>query len=268
MKTTLFAIFGLLMIAAVGRAETVAFDDFDGGDVNLISRTIDPDNSARNGQFPGSRFDVFGITDRTVNFDFADDSAGSFPPDSFGILRTGKTDNVFGVEDLTNDDNTAGAGAAAWQFDISGFVDLVLSIDFAAIGDFESSNDRFVFSASIDGGATFDLFTSSVDEDGDLTYTFESGTTNTINDPLQINGTTLSNVFQTLSASIVGSGSLLTLNLIAGSDGGSEVFVFDNLTIDGTPAMTAIPEPASATMLGLGIAGLVGVRLARRRRPA
>ena len=53
---------------------------------------------------------------------------------------------------------------ATWTFDIAGFSNLSLSIDAAAMGDFESTNgcsqppcsdDRFIITVSIDGGATW-----------------------------------------------------------------------------------------------------------------
>jgi hypothetical protein len=259
-----------LALAASASADTIAFDDLDGGDLNLTSRVITPDLSGSS--IPGTfsnRFDVFGLVDRNVNFDFADDSAGSFPADTFGVLKTGHTGNVFGVEDIVNPDNASGTGSATWTFDISGASSLsALLIDFAAMGDFEANNDIFSFSASIDGGTSVVLFASSVDEAGALTYTLESGTTRDLNDPLQINGTTLSNNFQTLSASLagLGTGNLLTLSFSATADGGSEVFAFDNITIDGTFASAVVPEPASALLALPGLAGLA--YLARRRRLA
>lgn len=248
------------MLAIAGAANAVpniciGGDDFDGG-LSYLSRSITPDNSATNGAFPSSIFDVWGITNRTVNFDFADDSAGSFPPDTFGVLKTAKTDNVFGAEDLINPDNAAGTASATWTFDISGYTGLMIQADFAAMGDFEASNDSFVFSVSIDGGSFFDVFVSSVREDLDnYSYFLESGTEVMVSDPLAMNGTVLNNDFQTLIANIAGTGSVLTLRLTGSADGGGEVFIFDNLQIKG------IPAPGAAALMGL--AGLVGLR--RRR---
>lgn len=236
----------ILSACGVVFADTVGGDDFDGGGLYL-TRSITPDNSANNGAFPSSIFDVWGITDRTVNNDFADDSAGSFPADVFGILYTGKTDKVFGSEDLINSDNPAGTGNATWTFDISGFTDLSATIDFAAMGDFEASNDIFSIQYSIDGSAFSPLFSFVVREDIDpQTYVMESGTIVNINDPMQVNGTVLTNAFQSLSATIAGTGSVLTVAYNATGDGGSEVVIIDNLVISG------VPEPASLGLLALG----------------
>ncbi len=253
-----------LLAALPVQAQTLfAYDDFDSS-INLVSRTITPDLSGNPlpGTFPGSRFDVFGIVDRNVNFDFADDSAGSFPPDQFGILKTRKTDRVFGVEDLLNPDNSSGIGSAIWVFDIRGYTNLLISIDFAAMGDFETANDSHRFTVSLDGGPEQDVFLSSVREDLDQTYTLESGTKVVLNDPMAINGILLDNNLKRISSQIQGAGSLLTLRFFSSTDGGSEVFLFDDIRLYGTQV---VPEPgALAFLVGGGLTGLFV--LARRRR--
>lgn len=246
----------LIAAAGIAQADVIGFDDFDGGG-NYTSRAISPDNSGNNGAFGGSNFDVFGITDRTVNFDFADDSLSIFPTDSFGILKEGKTDKVFGVEDLDNGDNPGGTGSATWTFDISGATDLSLAIDFAAMGDFESGDNSYFFTAQIDAGPAQTIFSIDSDDNATMDYILEGGTVVSLNDPLLVNGTTyLNNDFQTLSGAIAGAGSTLTITFTAGANnGGSEVFIFDNVTVNG------VPTPGTAALLGLG--GLVATR--RRR---
>ncbi|MBU0641177.1 MAG: PEP-CTERM sorting domain-containing protein [Planctomycetes bacterium] len=236
----------LALVAVPAYADVIGGDDFDGGGI-YMSRTILPDNSALNGQFPSSYYDVFGITDRTVNYDFADDSAGSYPADTFGVLKTGKLDHVFGVEDLTNPDNPGGTGIGVWEFNIDSFFDIFVEIDFAAMGDFEASNDSYVFTARIDGGAPQVIFASTIREDLDpYSYYLESGTQININDPVEVNGVIINNNFQTLGAAVSGTGSVLTLTFDASNDGGSEVFIFDNIVVNG------VPEPTSLLLLGLG----------------
>lgn len=256
MKTIVFA----ALAGAVGAAQASEITRYD-FDANVVggrnlSFSAAPNNSAGNGAWPSSIFDVWGVTDRTVNFDFADDSAGSFPADTFGILKTGKTDRVFGAEDLINPDNPSGAAQADWSFDISGYTDITVCIDFAAMGDFEASNDIFSIQASIDGGSFTNIFSFVVREDLDLyPYTLESGTVVNINDPMQVNGVVLDNNFVTLTSANLGSGSTLALRYSGNADGGSEVIIIDDIVIKGVPA------PASAALIGL--AGLVGLR--RRR---
>jgi hypothetical protein len=174
-----------------------------------------------------------------------------------GIVQSTKTDSFFGIVDTTNGDLSDGEVTGLFTFDISGATLPLseISIDFAAMGDFESS-DLLQIGYSIDGGAFTEIFSSSVDEDATKDYTMEDGDVVTVEDPLSINGVEQGNSFQTVSASISGSGNQLALQVFADTNGGSEAIGFDNITI------TAIPEPSSLLMLSC-VAGLVGLR--RRR---
>jgi hypothetical protein len=135
----------VVSLAAPLRAATYVVDDFDGGsDARLTSRVITPDNSPQAilGSFPSSRFDVFGVTNRTVNNDFADDSVtgvgnlNEFAADVIGVAPFAtypETNHFFGSEDLLNNDNAAGGGTAVWTFDITGLTNewcVVLSNSF------------------------------------------------------------------------------------------------------------------------------------------
>jgi hypothetical protein len=222
-------------------------DDFDGGGT-FLTRQVQPDNSANNGAFAAGAFNVFGITDRTVNGDFADDSVSIMPADTFGILDETYTDRVFGVEDLQNPDNPGGAGTVTWTFDIGGATDLSIHVRVAAFGNFEAQ-DQFTFVASIDGGAPqmpWDCFALTA---RNHTYVMANGTnTNTVPDPLGIGdpgdpntASVIDNCFLWLTAPIVGSGSTLTVTFAATQDSVQEVFVFDDLRICASVSPCAVP---------------------------
>jgi hypothetical protein len=230
----------------VATGDVITIFDFDANVVGTPAANLAfvaaPDNAVRNGAFPGSAFDVFGVTDRTINADIADDSL--LGADTVGILRSTETGKVFGVEDLLNPDNAPGTGTATFTFDVSGYNNLSLSVDCAAFGNFEafgtgpgSVADVFKFSVSIDGGPASDVIVSNIYEGLTPTYTLESGATNTTtNDPAAMNGALILNRFITIQAPITGSGSTLTVTFFASNDGGGEVFLFDNIVIRGTPA--------------------------------
>ena len=119
------------------------------------------------------------------------------------------------------------------------------------MGDFEDGSDLFDFTYSIDGSPFMPLFTSSVDELTDQTYTLEDGNSFTLDDPLLLNDVLLSNEFQTIFAYLNGdTGNQLTIQFTAQTDGGSEAFAFDNLQVLSTP------EPTSVALWSL--LGLVG----------
>ena len=190
----------------------------------------------------GGSGDLFGIVDRNDDLPntILDDTAGSFSSDTLGIIGATDVDNFFGVVDTENSDNS-GLLTAEWTFDISSVVsDLELSIDMAAMGDFEASNDSFLFEVSIDGSAFTTLFEATVDENISQTYTLESGTQVSLNDPLVLDGVVLSNSFQTFAELLGTIGDELTLRFTAMADGGSEAFAFRNIVIEGMVASAAL----------------------------
>ena len=248
----MFSALALSMFAGAANAQVGAAVSADAVNDNFLSQSIAADYT--NGG------DMFGI--RSVGmpgtpglpFAIADDSAGSFPTDTQGIIDTNSDfGRFFGAVDTVNG-NGNDTETAIWTFDIAGFSDLSVDIDFAAMGDFDDSDvHRFVW--SIDGSPGAPLFSNSIDTDGFATYTLAGGAMVDLDDPMSMNGTELSNVFQTLSSSISGTGSVLSIAYSGTTDGGSEAFAFRNMVIRG------IPTPGAAGLIGL--AGLVAVR--RRR---
>jgi hypothetical protein len=254
MKTLLASLStaALLILSSAGaNAQTEIFTDtFDAAPTNGATRALSIDNSATGGQFPSSFFDVFGIVDRTVNFDFADDSvinnADADPDndDTFGLVKPDKTDMFLGFADTANNDNPDGDVSVTWTISTAGQTDLNLSFEIAAMGDFEST-DTLTFTASFDDGATETLVTSTFIDtpDGEtFTYTLDDGSlaipfnadsdipTN-IKDPFVIDGQLVINEFQTFSFPITGSGSELTLTLNYNTNGGPEPVAIDNVSV-------------------------------------
>jgi len=279
MKTVTCAV----AVAAAGTAFGQGMVDFDGNDVGLVSYTNSAivDNGTTNGNLiDGEQYvsytssgDAFNPMSRAalgpveadgdqvgMPFGISDDSVEAatgnsvFEPDDQGFAGIAQNENgFFGVIDTVNSDGP-GTETAEFVFDIAGLTGIVVSADFAAMGDFESS-DVFNFEYSIDGGAFSPLFTSSVDEAGSMMYAMDNAANNPVilDDPLAINGTLLNDEFQTLSAAVAGTGSELAIRFTASSNGGSEAFGFDNLAV--------VPSPGAAALLGLG-----GLFAARRRR--
>lgn len=212
---------------AAGATVAVAYDMVGSADQNLISYV----NNAPAFSSPG---DGFGKFQRDVSpsipFAVLDDSLSIFPADDLGIVKEGNTDVFFGVTDTENADNS-GPVTAEWRFDISGASDLTLAVNVGAMGDFESS-DWFEWSYQIDGGAVQTAFASTVDEDGSHTYTLEGGASFTLNDPMQLDGVTLTDDLQTFVAPLDGSGDELLLTLTATTNGSEEAFVFQDLVIN------------------------------------
>ena len=232
----------LIITAGVGPPPpptVIAFDMVSSASQNLLSFTDDP---AIPFTSAGDGFNKFqrGVSP-SIPFAVVDDSAGSFPGDTLGIIKTGNTDEFFGIVDTNNGDTGGRDVVATWVFDIYGATDLGLSIDMGAMGDFEASNDFFNWSYSIDGGAAQTAFQSSVDEAASQDYTMEGGAVVTLSDPMLVNGSLLTNDLITHSAALTGSGSTLTLILTANTDGGSEAIAFQNLMV--TSGVEPPPEP-------------------------
>lgn len=225
----------------------IAHDDFDSS-FNRTAFSQAPPAGSFGSLADG--FQVFQVgVSSSIPFALVDDSFSVFTPDQQGIVDASsdspgfKSDAWFGVVDVENADNPSGTASASWAFDISGAVGLEVSVDMAAMGDFDAE-DSFLWTYSIDGGEALPLFTSSVDDSGTANYELASGTLIAHEDPLlmttaQAEVFQLTNVFQTLTSMLEGSGNTLTLQLIAATNGNAtsaandESYAFDNIVISG-----------------------------------
>ena len=248
----LAASLSLLAWESPAAAGIVAADDFD-APVNLLSRTGSPEfHSFR------SSFQLFGVYGRDGEHDlgpdlFDDTSFGG----SGGIIRSGKRDNVFAVQDP----GRGGAFEATWEFDLGGQTLSEFAVELAAVGGFEST-DRFRFAASVDGGPAVVLFETATALGEAVTYTYENGSAETEMSALEIGDRVLSNRFQTFSTDAVAglSGDRLRLTFSGSTTGIGEVFALDNVRFNG--GVAAVPEPGSWALMLLAAGGLA----ARRRR--
>jgi hypothetical protein len=221
----------------------IAKDTFD-EDENLLSYNQTP--SAGTFTDPQDGFQEYKVGTGTIPNALKDDSANGFPADNLGIVNTAvKIDAWFGINDLENGSNLGGTGSVTWEFDVSGAIDLHVSIDFAAMGDFEANADTYNWTYQFDDGPILDLFTSSVNEAIAANYAMADGHIVNVPDPLlmtnaQNSTIQLSNVFQTLTSEISGIGDVLTIYFNAANNS-DEAFAFDNIIIEGTTFQEFLP---------------------------
>jgi hypothetical protein len=240
-----------LAIADGASAQALAMWNWDGNRVGGRNLSFSQDVVAFS-----SGGDGFGEFQRGVSssipFALLDDTLSVFPPDTLGIVSELKTDRWFGAVDTQNGDNS-GDLTATWTFDISSMAAVHLNIKMGAMGDFETT-DIFRFDVDIDGGGFSAALNPTVNEAGNRSYTMDSGTVVNLDDPLEIGGVSLSNNLRWFGTGDLGTGSVMTVRLTVNTDGGSEAFVMDNMSL-------TIPTPGALALFGLG--GLVA---GRRRR--
>ncbi|MBN1855230.1 MAG: hypothetical protein JW829_21035 [Pirellulales bacterium] len=212
------------------------------GDIYSYYNPVDPDYDITG--------DMFGIRSRMdpnppnctvcggLPHVIVDDSFEIHSNDHFGIIQYSDLDIFFGATDTVNGTGND-LNRAIWTFDISSVTSgLTVTIDMAAMGDFEDA-DQFHFDYQIDGGGFQPLFTSAVIDtnhaiqgDGQL-YIMEDGHEEIVDDPLEVNAIRLINGFQTLSEPIAGIGSALELRFSAETNGSEEAFAFRNILVEG-----------------------------------
>ncbi|MEN0020754.1 MAG: hypothetical protein AAF747_07720, partial [Planctomycetota bacterium] len=211
-----------------------------GSDLNLQSFT-----NTEDGLYT-SAADLFGIVEvgfDSMPFALADDSVtaigGSvFEGDSQGILDGRFIGmEVFGAVDTVNGDNADGVGTAVWTFNFDSPATLdSVSIDLAAMGDFEDGSDGYEVLYSINGLADVSWITTTVDETlDDQPYTMEGGATPLIDDPILANGVQLNDEFQTFTLDLGGvSANLFSVTITGGGDGGAEAFAAMAIVVEGS----------------------------------
>ena len=190
-----------------------------------------------------------------------DRSAEAGKTDTLGLIDTSGAvrGRVFAVSDTVNSDTSSGALTASWTFSVAGFRALELGLDIAAMGDFEHS-DQFTFRYAFDDEDMRPLWQSSVDVSSMQEYELASGVRINLDDPLMMANERVSNEFRHFSHNFTDLGSELTIALTAKTDGGSEVFAFNNLKIQGERTVAApVPEPNGLLTLVIAI-GLCSMR--------
>lgn len=252
---SIFLALSLGLFHASSHAGLIAFDLYDNRNLNLITYNNPLENA-----FSHSIDDSFQIHQQgTTNISdgLLDESRSR--TDNLGIIEAGKDfAPFFAVQDLANPNNPSGQATASWIFDIEDASDLSVSLDIAAMGDFELS-DWFRWDYSIDSHERETLFELNSEQQKTQAYQMASGAVTSLDDPLSIKNELLDNHFQNFSTAIWGSGLQLKLFFTAQQNGGGEVLAFRNLIIEGEKepsASAAIPAPTTAALLLLGLCGL------------
>lgn len=255
----------LLVLSHHARSELIAFDLNPSGHQNLISYQNDLQAGFSSS---GDYFQAFaGIDAELLPASLLDRSA-STASDSLGLVASGEgLVNVFGISDTVNTENRSDWAVANWVFNISGFSQLSVVADFAAMGDFEAS-DKFEMTYSLDANSSASLFTILADTSTSTSYPLASGSVITLNDPLVVDDTILTNQFSRHTKDILGQGDYLNISLKAKADGGTEVFAMRNLQIFGEKqaTVTEVPEPRSKEIMLMASLILLGRQLSIRRR--
>ena len=190
-----------------------------------------------------------------------DASASGFL-DNIGLIMPTSDFEFFGVIDTLNASNPEGVIEATWDFEILEMTDITVAIDFAAMGDFETS-DEYQVNYAIDYGEFFPLFEFNTETALSMNYHMENGNPKTLADPLSVSARdstiryTLDNNFDTFTTSIPNEGSNLTIQLVAKADGGTEAFGMTDIRVFGEPSPFPMfdddmlgPQPDPADDLG------------------
>ncbi len=219
--------------------QTIAKDTFD----TTLNRVSFTQTTFSN---PSSGFQTYQAhVTPSIPTQLIDESTDGKPTDTQGVINTAaKLDTWFGVTDTVNGANPGGDATATWAFNVAGAANLQVSVDMGAMGNFEAGGadaDTYTWTYALDGGAFHPLFTSSVDETTSANYTMANGQVTNLIDPLYMTNSAnatvqLSNVLQTITSAIAGTGNQLTIRLFSHTDGQAEAYAFDNLIVTGLVA--------------------------------
>ena len=176
--------------------------------------------------------------------------------DNLGIVKSANNNPFFGIVDTVNSDNPTNDAIASWEINIANLSAITFLTDMAAMGDFEAS-DRFEWRYSIDNNPFISMFKGLTDESSLQEYNLEVGNSITLSDPMTVNSTQLNNEFSTFTSSILATGSLLTLELNAKTNGGGEVIAFQNVAIQAQNMAISVSEPKTIVIFILALLFIV-----------
>ncbi|MEM0988685.1 MAG: hypothetical protein AAGK00_07370, partial [Pseudomonadota bacterium] len=183
--------------------------------------------------FSNAGNDYMGLTDGTNGTNgggFDDDFGGDGFPNVSTSTVSGNSGNYLIAREVDGNDR-AGSTTLVWTVDISGFDNLSFTGLFAGTS-VETTEDSLILTYSIDGGSTVTLFD------------FDGGSDGT---------NTLTTAMQSLSASIAGTGSTLTLRLTLENDDSSDLYAVDSFVISGDVsdgALTVTVDDSTLTEFG------------------
>lgn len=188
-KLLLFVVVSVLVPVVAYGAVVAAKEDFDGGDVGLVSSTVPA--------LDGGAGDWFGVGNRNawpqgfpspgVPFSLADDTVigysnggAPFGGDNEGIFGENSNfdNNWFGISDTR--EWTADLLVASWTFDIAGYVDLGITVDMGGIsapssGGYALDTD-IKFVAKVDAGPDqVVLHATAIEYDGFVLRPMDNG---------------------------------------------------------------------------------------------
>ncbi|MBU2880342.1 hypothetical protein KO525_00075 [Psychrosphaera sp. B3R10] len=238
------ALLFLLFTPAKGNCELIAFALTADGTKNLVNYQ----NPFQAGfSSPDDYFGEFNPIDFDALPSSLIDETLSSPADNLGfksITTASQFTPLFALSDTVNSQTSGQWVEAQWLFSIAGYNSINLGIDFAAMGDFETS-DKLEFDYSIDASEHQALFNIQTENSKEMQYIMASGKSVTFQDPLSIDGQLMTNEFATFNRGIAATGNTLALRLRVKADSGSEIFGLRNINIFGeaAPDVVNVPEP-------------------------